>query len=72
MQIIIRDAKTKKDASHCNKIKDCIEQTGSLALTESKARESSNKAIDALKQIPNNQYKEALISLAEFTVRRSF
>ena len=72
MQMIIRDAITKKDASHSNKIIDCIAQTGSLALTESKARESSNNAIDSFKQLPNNQYKEALISLAEFTVNRSF
>jgi len=72
MQMIIRDAITKKDASHSNKIIDCIEQTGSLALTESKAREASKKAINALNQLPNNQYKEALISLAEFTVNRSF
>ena len=72
MQMIIRDAITKKDASHCNRIIDCIEKTGSLALTESKARDSSKKAIDALKQFPNNQYKEALISLAEFAVNRPF
>ena len=72
MQMIIRNAIKKKDASHYKKIIDCIEQSGSLALTESKARESSKKAIDALKQLPNNKYKEALISLAEFTVNRSF
>ena len=71
-QILIRNAISQKDRSNSNKVIEIIESTGSLALATSKAEETTKKAINALKELPNNQYKEALIKLSEFSFKRTF
>lgn len=49
-----------------------LTQTNALALTVERAKEEANKAIEYLADIPESDYKQALISLARLSVERSF
>jgi octaprenyl-diphosphate synthase len=49
-----------------------LTQTNVLALTVERAKEEANKAIEYLADIPESDYKQALISLARLSVERSF
>ncbi|UJF19566.1 octaprenyl diphosphate synthase [Vibrio sp. SS-MA-C1-2] len=51
-------------------ILETMEQTGSLAYTQQRAEEEADKAIAALSIIPESEYKQALIALAEIAVHR--
>lgn len=57
--------------AHFDKILHVMEQTGSIEYTRQKAIEESNKAKNALQDIPNSQFKQALIGLADIAVNRS-
>ena len=72
MQLMIREAITNKDSSHSKEIFQCVIDTGSLALTAEQAQIASKKAIDALNDLPNNQFKDALIQLAKYTIERIY
>jgi len=69
---MIREAISNKDSTHSKEIFQCVIDTGSLALTADKAQIASQKAIDALSDLPNNQFKDALIQLAKYTVERIY
>ena len=71
-QILLRNAISQKDSSNSNNVIEIIESTGSLALAAKKAEETTTKATNALKELPNNKYKEALIELSEFSFKRTF
>ncbi len=47
-----------------------IESTGALKYTAARAQEAADQAINALSEIPDSDYKEALIAIADFAVRR--
>lgn len=47
-----------------------IEATGALKYTATRAREAADLAIAALAGIPDSDYKQAMIAIAEFAVRR--
>lgn len=51
-------------------IHDVIESTGALQYTAARAQEAADIAINALSGIPDSDYKEALIAIADFAVRR--
>ncbi|ASA55400.1 octaprenyl diphosphate synthase [Vibrio gazogenes] len=69
---MIRDAIEKSNGmAHLETILDILEQTGSLTYTQQRAQEEADKAIQALDIIPDNEYKEALISLAHLAVHRT-
>lgn len=51
-------------------IQAIIESTGALTYTEKRAHEAADIAIEALSGIPDSEYKQALISIAEFAVKR--
>jgi len=51
-------------------IHDVIESTGALQYTAARAQEAADVAINALSGIPDSDYKEALIAIADFAVRR--
>jgi octaprenyl-diphosphate synthase len=69
---LIRDA-----IEHCNgmehldEILAAMEQTGSLVYTQKKAELEADKAIDALKVLPDSEHKQALISLAHIAANRT-
>ena len=69
---LIRDA-----IEHCNgmdhldDILTAMKETGSLTYTQQKAEQEADKAISALAVLPDNDYKQALISLAHIAANRT-
>jgi octaprenyl-diphosphate synthase len=51
-------------------IREVIESTGALEYTGRRAQESADLAIQSLSKIPNSDYKQALIAIADFAVQR--
>jgi octaprenyl-diphosphate synthase len=51
-------------------IQEIIRSTGALEYTMKKARDAADSAIAQLTGIPDSEYRQALISLAEFAVQR--
>jgi octaprenyl-diphosphate synthase len=51
---------------------DAIETTGALAYTSRLAADEAKLAKQALADIPNSPYKQALLDLADFSIQRTF
>ncbi|MBR9726397.1 octaprenyl diphosphate synthase [Shewanella intestini] len=69
---LIKQAIEKGDGTQAiDEIVTALNESGALKYTEQKAEQEAQKAIDALCVIPDNDYKEALISLAKLSVRRN-
>ena len=71
-QLMIREAIENKDPRYSKEIIECIKSCGALALATEKAKAISKKAVDALENLPESQYKDALIKLAGFAIDRSY
>ena len=67
---LIRQAILDGGLEQLDKIQAIIESTGALDYTAERAHEAADTAIAALADIPNSEYKQALISIAEFAVKR--
>ena len=67
---LIRKSIIEGGLQQLDAIQDIIESTGALIYTEKRAHEAADIAIDALSGIPDSEYKQALISIAEFAVKR--
>jgi len=67
---LIRDAIIEGGLQQLDTIQAIIESTGALIYTEKRAHEAADIAIEALSGIPDSEYKQALISIAEFAVKR--
>jgi octaprenyl-diphosphate synthase len=67
---LIRDSIIEGGLQKLDAIQAIIESTGALTYTEKRAHEAADIAIDALSCIPDSEYKQALISIAEFAVKR--
>jgi octaprenyl-diphosphate synthase len=53
-----------------DEIQAIVESTGALQYTASRAQEAADVAINALTDIPDSEYKQAMIALADFAVQR--
>ncbi len=69
---LIKEAIEQGGLEQIEAITQAIETTGALDYTRDIAREEADLAIAQLANIPNSDYKEALITLANFSVDRSF
>lgn len=67
---MIRSAVEEGGLDHLDEIHTVIESTGALEYTAKRAQEAGDIAIDALSSIPDSEYKEALITIADFAVKR--
>ena len=67
---LIRESIIEGGLKRLDAIQDIIASTGALVYTEKRAHEAADMAIDALSDIPGSEYKQALISIAEFAVKR--
>lgn len=68
---LIRSAIENSDGKpHFQKILDEMHKTGALEYTRKLALEARDKAISALAPVPESDYKQALISLANIAVER--
>ena len=67
---LIRKAIVDGGLDQLDRISAIIEATGALDYTAQRAQESADTAIAALLNVPESNYKQALIGIAEFSVRR--
>lgn len=67
---MIRHAIEEGGLDKLDDIQAVVESTGALAYTASQAREAADLAIDALQRVPESEYKQAMITIADFAVRR--
>jgi len=67
---LIRNAIVEGGLDQLERITAIIEATGALEYTARRAQEAADTAIAALSGIPDSVYKQALLSLAEFSVQR--
>jgi len=59
------------DIDKLEAIQNVISKTGAIEYTTKKAVDFSNRAIESLSNLKNSVYKEALISIAQFSVDRN-
>ena len=71
-QIIIREAIQSKNAQNIDQIIAWVKSSGALALSAEKAKTASNQAIKSLKPLPESDYKQGLIELAQFAINRMY
>jgi len=69
---LIRQAIEEGGRKHIGAVTAAIESTDAIAYTSRKAREEADKAIQCLHDIPPSIYADALKTLADFSVSRSF
>ncbi len=69
-RILIRQAIVDGGLEQLDAIQAIIESTGALDYTAKRAHEAADIAISALATVPESEYKQALISIAEFAVKR--
>jgi octaprenyl-diphosphate synthase len=67
---LIRKAIAEGGLDQLERITQIIEATGALEYTVERAQEAATTAIAALDGIPDSEYKQALIAVAEFAVQR--
>lgn len=68
---LLVNAITNSSRDNLESVLAIIEKTGSLAYTARIAREQAKLAQDALQVVPESKYKDALLSLAEFSIERA-
>lgn len=69
---LIRGAIKNGERDKFERIVEIIESTGAVAYTSRRAREEATLAKSALDCLPNSRYRQALASLADFSVARTF
>ncbi|MGB5354898.1 MAG: octaprenyl diphosphate synthase [Woeseia sp.] len=67
---LISDAIQHGGLDRLAEIQAVMESTGALKYTATRAQDAADLAIAALSDIPDSDWKEALIAIAEFAVRR--
>ena len=67
---MIREAIVTGGLGRLADIQAVIESTGALQYTAARAQEAADLAIGALTDVPDSDYKQALITIADFAVRR--
>ena len=69
---MLENAITNASRDNLSAVLAVIEKTGSLAYTARAARQQAKLAQAALEVLPDSQYKDALMMLAEFSVERAY
>jgi len=67
---LIRNAIVEGGLDHLERITAIIETTGALEYTAKRARDAADTAITALANVPDSDFKQALIAIADFSVQR--
>lgn len=71
-QVIIRRAIEQGGLKELDTILAAIQSTGAIAYTITRAREASKQATAALARVPDSEFKDALLRLAQFAVDRRY
>ncbi|MEQ1560220.1 MAG: octaprenyl diphosphate synthase [Methyloglobulus sp.] len=69
---IIIDAIKNGNRDAFNEVYAIVKSSKAIEYTEQRANEEAQKAISALAVLPDNDYKQALLALANFSVQRSY
>lgn len=69
---LVRNAIKTGGLEQLDNVINAIETTGALDYTEMRAQEESERAQKAVKMLPANPYRDALIDLAHFSTQRRF
>ena len=69
---LIRKAIEQGGLEDFSEIIQAVKDTGALDYVRDVAKNEANLACQAIAHLPSNQYREAMIALAEFSVSRSF
>ena len=67
---LIRNAILDGGIDDLQSVQAIIESTGALQYTAARAQEAADLAISALSGIPDSDFKDALVAIADFSVRR--
>ncbi len=67
---LIRNAILEGGLDQLDQFTTIIKSTGALQYTAAKAREAADLAIDSLTGVPDSDYKQALINIAELSIQR--
>ena len=67
---LIRNAILEGGLDQLDQITTIIKSSGALQYTAAKAREAADLAIDSLTGVPDSDYKQALINIAELSIQR--
>jgi len=71
-KLTLIDAINNADRNKLEAVLRIIESTGSIEYTSQKAKEQVQKAKDCLTDLPESEYKKALLDLADFSISRVF
>jgi octaprenyl-diphosphate synthase len=69
---VIRSAIEHGGRDHIDDVIDAVESTGSITYTARAAAAEADSALEALTEIPPSPYRDALESLAEFSISRTY
>lgn len=69
---LIRSCIENGGREHIAAVTEAIETTGALEYTARSARQEATSAVNALTDLPDSEYKQALIGLAEFAANRRY
>ena len=69
---VIRRSIEQGSAAELAAVTAAIESTGGLAYTARLARQEAALAVEALAELPESAYKQALRELADFAVERNY
>lgn len=69
---IVRNAIKEGNRDAFNQVYNIVKDTDAIAYTEQRADEEVGKAIAALTPLPDSDFKEAMIQLANFSVQRNY
>ena len=69
---VVREAIEQGDITRFADVLQVIKQTGALEYTRQQAQQESNAACTALKVLPDTNYKQSLLQLANFAATRQF
>ena len=67
---MLRAAIEEGGLEHLDDIQAVVESTGALKYTANRAQQAADVAIEAISGIPESEYKQAMITIADFAVRR--
>ena len=67
---LIRQAILDGGREQLHDVQDIIHTTGALDYTARRARDAADAAIAVLGSLPDNEYRQALMSIAEFAIQR--
>lgn len=69
---ILRNAIESGDREVFREVYEIVETTDAIAYTSKRAQEEADKAVESLALLPSSEYKDALITLARFSIERSY